>query len=99
MLNTNFPQTYKCRCVKCNTYTTIPSSEMKHEKVWEEERSMGYETEHFYYIHTQCPKCNYNMSIEYNVFEYPENFFNMCYSKNKNCKIKEHDPDSYFINE
>jgi hypothetical protein len=62
-------------CKKC--MTDIPISIVNKDFIsTEEERSLGYETEHEYERYMKCPNCGNDITVGIHVYEYPKDYIN-----------------------
>lgn len=72
----------RVRCLECMEDYHIP---LEHRKTDKEQRTMGYEYEHFYIGNMTCVKCFDEMVLELYVYEYPKNFINWVELSNSGC--------------
>jgi len=63
------------RCKKCGSTININTTN-RHFTSVEEERSLGYETEHEYKKVMVCPDCGNHIEFIILVYEYPNNWYN-----------------------
>ena len=66
----------KCICDNCGHENKINVDKIEMENVEADNRSMGWETRHSGNTITECEKCKHELSLEIDVWEYPENAHN-----------------------
>ena len=71
----NLEYNLKIRCKRCGNYININTTN-RHFTSVEEERSLGYETEHEYKEVMMCPDCGNHIVFIIHVYEYPTDWIN-----------------------
>jgi hypothetical protein len=88
----------KIKCKKCNKIHDISPEDFGDPETTSDERSMGYETQYTWEYEFSCDKCNNDLKITIEGFEYPEGVLNYQEFNSEGCVIVE-DPSLEINNE
>lgn len=66
----------KVKCKKCNKLHDISPEDFDEPETTSDERSMGYETQYIWEYEFNCDKCNNELKITIEGYEYPVGILN-----------------------
>lgn len=79
----------KVKCKKCNKLHDISPEDFDEPETTSDERSMGYETQYTWEFEFNCDKCNNELKITIEGYEYPVGILNYQEFNTEGCIIIE----------
>lgn len=77
----------KVKCKKCNKLHDISPEKFEGPETSSDERSMGYETQYIWEFESNCDKCNNELKITIEGYEYPAGILNYQEFSSEGCII------------
>jgi|WetSurMetagenome_2_1015567.scaffolds.fasta_scaffold199474_2 restriction system protein len=77
----------RVKCKKCSKLHDISPEEFEGPETSSDERSMGYETQYIWEFEFNCDKCNNDLKITIEGYEYPAGILNYQEFNSEGCII------------